>query len=159
MTSNNLRFESAICVLCSTRDTVTLSTWMSNADNMPKFSNLFKKFQKSNFHCHIWIQHEKCIQMSTNKPSIGSVFLKIASWILRNIVKFQFFFSKTEASLESINALHTGYSFRIKKVKVGKYLLKSSRCYIKNHWTNTRLVCTHFKDFFFAESKYGNDSV
>ena len=26
---------------------------------------------------HIWIQHAKCIQMSTNKPSIGSVVLEI----------------------------------------------------------------------------------
>ena len=27
---------------------------------------------------HIWLQHEKWIQMSTNKPSIGSVVVEIA---------------------------------------------------------------------------------
>ena len=42
-----------------------------------------KTFPTSNCHGHIWIQHEKCIQMSTNKPSIGAVVLEIASWILR----------------------------------------------------------------------------
>ena len=26
---------------------------------------------------HIWIQHKKCIQMSTNKPSIGILVLEI----------------------------------------------------------------------------------
>ena len=29
-----------------------------------------------NFHYHILNQHEKCIQMSTNKPSIGAVVLE-----------------------------------------------------------------------------------
>ena len=40
---------------------------------MVKLSNYFYFFfQNSNFHCHIWIQHEKCIQKSTNKLSIGA---------------------------------------------------------------------------------------
>ena len=43
------------------------------------FSKKKKKSQNLDCHCHIWIQHEKCIQMSTNKPSIGSVVLEIAS--------------------------------------------------------------------------------
>ena len=55
-----------------------LSVPMSSADDRPNFFNFFKNSRNSIFHCHIWIQHEKCIQMSTNKPSIGSVVLKIA---------------------------------------------------------------------------------
>ena len=43
---------------------------------------IFSSSLKLNFHYHIWIQREKCIQMSTNKPSIGSVVLKIISVIL-----------------------------------------------------------------------------
>ena len=35
--------------------------------------------RNSDFYCHIWILHEKCIQMSTNKPTLGSVILKITS--------------------------------------------------------------------------------
>ena len=52
--------------------------WARAADNRSKFSKLFQKFQNSFFY-HIWIQHEKCIQMSTNKPSIGALILEIAS--------------------------------------------------------------------------------
>ena len=36
-----------------------------------------QKNQDANF-CHIWIQHEKCIQMSTNKPTFGAVIREIA---------------------------------------------------------------------------------
>ena len=57
------------------------SAWRSLVvgDNRPKFylQNLFQNFWNSNFQCHMWLQHEKCIQMSTNKPSIGSGFLEI----------------------------------------------------------------------------------
>ena len=48
-----------------------------------KLTFFVQKCQNSNFHYHICIQHEKCIQMSTNKPSIGTVVLKVSSWILR----------------------------------------------------------------------------
>ena len=47
-----------------------------------------KNSQNSNFHSYIWIQHEKCIQMSTNKPSIGPVVLEIASVILSKYYQF-----------------------------------------------------------------------
>ena len=47
-----------------------------------KFSIFFStNFWNSNFHCHIWIVHEKCVILSTNKPSIGAVVLEIALWI------------------------------------------------------------------------------
>ena len=62
---------------------LSLSVQMSCANDTSNFPNLFLKIWNSNFHCYIWIQHEKCIQMSTNKPSIGSVFLEISPWILR----------------------------------------------------------------------------
>ena len=37
-----------------------------------------KIFHNSNFYCHIWIQNEKYLQMSTNKPSIGPVVTEIS---------------------------------------------------------------------------------
>ena len=46
----------------------------------------FDKFGKKNvnileFHGHIWIHHEKCIQKSTNMPSIiGSLICEIDFW-------------------------------------------------------------------------------
>ena len=39
--------------------------------------------QNSHFNCHFWIQLEKCIKMSSNKPEIGPLVLEIAQWILR----------------------------------------------------------------------------
>ena len=45
---------------------------MSSADDWSKIFNFFNIFQNSNFHCHIWIWHEKCIKMSINKTSIGA---------------------------------------------------------------------------------------
>ena len=32
-----------------------------------------------------------------------------------------------------------------------------SRGYLKNHWTNTRLVCTHLNAFFMLNPNYGNE--
>ena len=52
--------------------------------------HFYFKFSKFKFHCHIWIKYEDCIQMSTNKPSIGPVVLEIALWILRNLTNFMF---------------------------------------------------------------------
>ena len=62
--------------------------------------SFYRNVQNSNFHCHIWIQQEKCNQMSTNKPSIGSVFLEIASWILGKIFcQYTFLYMKTTTSM------------------------------------------------------------
>ena len=45
-----------------------------------KFSTFFPtNWWNSYFYWHIWIQHEKCIQMSTNKPSIGPMKMKMNS--------------------------------------------------------------------------------
>ena len=57
---------------------------MSSADDRVKLFTLFQKFPKFTFHFHIWIQYKKCIQMSTNKLSLGSVVLKISPRILKN---------------------------------------------------------------------------
>ena len=64
---------------------------MSNADDKPKLSRFFKICQNLHFDCHIWIQHDKCIQMSTNKPSIGSVILEISPEDFEKISKFNFY--------------------------------------------------------------------
>ena len=50
---------------------------MLSADDRPKSSNFVKNCQNLKSHCHTWILHEKCIEMSTNKPSIGAVVLVI----------------------------------------------------------------------------------
>ena len=41
------------------------------------FTKLSKNVKTLEFHDHIWIHHEKCIQISTNMPSIGSLIHEI----------------------------------------------------------------------------------
>ena len=48
-------------------------------------------FKNSNFYCHIWIQHEKLIQISTNKPTFGPLVFKIAHKDFENILPNIFF--------------------------------------------------------------------
>ena len=43
-----------------------------------KLTNLVKKVKIVEFHYHIWNHNEKCIQLSTNMPGIGSVIREIA---------------------------------------------------------------------------------
>ena len=58
-----------------------------------KFSKLFffKNVRNLYVHCHIWIHHEKCIRIITNKPSFGSVTLEILHLILRKYCQFSTF--------------------------------------------------------------------
>ena len=49
---------------------------------VPKFCNSYNFFQNSNFHNHIYIQNEKCIKMSANKPIV------LVQWFLRWPLKF-----------------------------------------------------------------------
>ena len=66
-----------------------LSTKMSSADNRTEILTFFsKKIQNWKFQCHIWNQHRKCIQMSTNKPSIGPVVLEKNRVMFRKCFKF-----------------------------------------------------------------------
>ena len=67
---------------------ITLSTRMSSADDRPKFSNFFQKFLNFSFLFLYLDSASKYIQMGTNKPSIGPIFLEIASVILEKIVNF-----------------------------------------------------------------------
>ena len=85
---------------------------MTSTDDMLKFSNFFsKKIQNLNFHFHIWIQHEKYIQMSTNKPSIGSVVPETAIDVEKVLQDFiLLFYTKTpawKASLDRGSDAHT----------------------------------------------------
>ena len=50
---------------------------MYSADDRPFFFS--KIFKSQNFYCHNYIQHEKCIKTSTNKPIFLAVVLEIAS--------------------------------------------------------------------------------
>ena len=40
-----------------------------------------KNVKNVEFHDHIWNHHEKCIQMSTNMPGIGSLIRETAVYI------------------------------------------------------------------------------
>ena len=69
--------DSILTLKCGSQhdmSSLTLSMWMLSAGQT--FPFLFKNLWSSIFHSHIWLHHEKCIQMSTNKPSIGSVVLE-----------------------------------------------------------------------------------
>ena len=76
---SSLIYQSYTIISSNPLHTDVESRWQANF-----FS---KKIQNSNFHCHIWIQHEKCIQMSTNKPSNRNI-LEIAQVIWRNYFRF-----------------------------------------------------------------------
>ena len=41
-------------------------------------TNFVKNVKFVEFHDHIWNHHEKCIQISTNMPGIGSLIHEIA---------------------------------------------------------------------------------
>ena len=87
------QFEYVVMVCMQVHGIITLSTWMPSAEHRPVFSFFFfKEMLKFDIFIalFIWIQHEKYIQMGTNKPSIGLVVLEIAPWIKKkkNVVKF-----------------------------------------------------------------------
>ena len=77
------KFSKEKCIQMSTNKPSTgiviLNTLNPSAGHklQTKIFNFFKKVQSRNFHSHIWIHHAKCIQVSTNKPSIGLVVLEI----------------------------------------------------------------------------------
>ena len=59
--------------------------------------SFFNKILTLNFHWHLWIQHEKCLQLSSNKCSISSFVSWIAAVIWENIK-----LTKPVTSMESI---------------------------------------------------------
>ena len=78
----------------------------TTGQNFPTFS---KNFWNSKFHCHI--QHKKCIQMSTNKPSIGAMILEIPLELWENSFKLQLFL--TQILKPSCKALKYVYSIEM----------------------------------------------
>ena len=69
---------------------LTLSTRQAAADDIPKFHKMFKNCQIIEFHYLIWNKHEKCIEISTNMPSIGSVIIEIDLGIWERFLKILF---------------------------------------------------------------------
>ena len=60
-----------------------LSTRQASADDRSKMLSKFvKNVEIVEFHDHIWNHNEKCIQMSTNMPGIGSLIRELAVEIL-----------------------------------------------------------------------------
>ena len=53
-------------------------------------TNLVKNVKIVEFHDHIWNHQEKCIQISTNMPGIGSLIREIAVQISDVLLKTQF---------------------------------------------------------------------
>ena len=77
-----------VCAVKCLRNSLLLLTFTTRvwrAHDRSKFSKIFRNL---NFHCYIWIQHEKCIKMSTNKPSIGWIILIIAPLTWENFINF-----------------------------------------------------------------------
>ena len=68
-----------------------VSTQMWSADDILKFFNFFTNFRNSNFHCHICIQYEKYISMSTNKPSIRCIDSWDSPLNFEKKINFEFF--------------------------------------------------------------------
>ena len=65
---------------------ITLPARKSSCRQQVNFIQTFlKNFPNLNFHCSIWIRLKKCIQMSTNKPSIGRAVLELACLIKKNV--------------------------------------------------------------------------
>ena len=57
-----------------------INTYRAAREGRQHVQNCKRIVQKLNiieFHDHIWNHHEKCIQISTNMPSIGSVICEI----------------------------------------------------------------------------------
>ena len=60
-------------------ESLMLSARQASADDRSKkLTNWVKNVNIVKFHDHIWNHHEKCIQISTNMPSIGLVIPEIA---------------------------------------------------------------------------------
>ena len=103
-----------------------LSCWCQVQTTLRNVS-LQKNIQNSNFHCNIWFQHEKCIQMSTNKRRIGTVVLEVATRILRTLSNFNFFAQNSvQSNINPFNAcvrMQTHAEiFNLKKSKINFFI-------------------------------------
>ena len=67
-------------------------------------TNLVKNVNIVELHDHIWNHHEKCIQISTNIPGIGSVIPEITCEMLAFEKTNTILFSKTNARVLSVKS-------------------------------------------------------
>ena len=80
-----------------------------------KITNFVKNVKIVEFHDHIWNQYEKCIQISTNMPSIGLVIMLYALTIWDVIIEICF--KKTNmADIRLIPLDHVTNVFKIFKI-------------------------------------------
>ena len=56
----------------------SINSLLAQLLSTPSFFHIFSTISELSNCVHILLQHEKCIQMSTNKPMIGPVVLEIA---------------------------------------------------------------------------------
>ena len=72
----------------------------------------FKNFKKFKFSFPYCIQHKKCIQMSTNKPSIGPVILETVNFEKSSSI-LNFLYRKSAVSMLKALATIPYFSFHI----------------------------------------------
>ena len=90
---------------CSGLYTLTLTTWQAWADDTRKnIAKLSKMSFPPLFHDHIWNQHEKCTEISTNMASFGLDTPEIAPWNCRIVKKVEkFVHGTTTGSMLRVN--------------------------------------------------------
>ena len=71
-----------------------------------KITNICKNVEIVKVHDHIWNHHEKCIQLSTNMPGIGSVIREIAGKMSEiSTILDSFCSEKNNTRVVSVNAI------------------------------------------------------
>ena len=132
----------------------------TTGQNFPTFS---KNFWNSKFHCHI--QHKKCIQMSTNKPSIGAMILELPLELWENSFELQLFL--TQILKPSCKALKYVYSIEMNLYYTSgtcannniRYCIISIDIALTVHTAisaNRIIVMISFLFFFFPHNFYQN---
>ena len=108
----------------------------------------FNNFPNSNFHYHIWIQHGKYIQMSTNRHSPCRMVLEKATWILRKPFKLLSFSKLKLTTAWKVHVIRVFYLVILKRLVV---LLNST--YIRTN--NTKKYKVHAW-FYQPQNKRGS---
>ena len=113
---------------------------MLSAANRSTFSSLiFLKILKIQISIAIiWIQYEKCIQMSTNKHNFGAVVTEIAPWTERSL-SFPFFSTVESISVSILNNCSMVENFQpliwtffLNKPSTSKFKLFRNICTLKH---------------------------
>ena len=66
---------------------------LASANDRQKSNKCQQNVNIVEFHNHIWNHHEKCIQISTNMPGIGSLIREIDVKFKENMKKHKYFCS------------------------------------------------------------------